>query len=246
MNNKKRFEKNKEEFRNFNFNQIGEIFSDLDRTFIGSIFWNARIALNSLVFNHAAWADIEMAELETTELQYSRVEADLEMHKVFLKKKEEEVEAAKKAYELAQRDLKAANRFHEELIESKERYSKKIDESKKRLNQMNTIVLMHSSATLKRAEENQFSYIIITKADEEKLKEIMPNDVFDVKMAESFVEKLPVGFEKRHLKSERESILEFCEMTINFMLQADATKKIKLIYAEPDIAEIIRLNGFEI
>lgn len=244
--NKRDFKNNKEEIRKLDLKSFSKNFGQIERKIIASIFWSERIALMRLLPKHAYWFNIETAELEGLKSEYARIEDNLKVHNDFLKRREQEFKEAQKKYEDAKKNLETAQAFHEELIQKQQRYVEKIEQSNNRIEQMNTIVLVHNSSTIGRIEETKCSYFITTEADAGQMGEIGLNDIFDPKEATSFVEIFPSGFEKRHTDEEKKSIIEYCELVINVMMQESPNRKIKLLYAEPDIAEILRLNGMEI
>lgn len=244
--NRRDFKKNKEEIRKLDLKSFSKKFGRIERNIIANIFWGDRIAHMSLIPKHTAWVNVESAELEGLKSECIQIDADLEAHNDFLKKREQEFENAKKTYEDAKRKLETAQAFHEELIQKQQRYLEKIERSNEKIKQMDTIVLVHNSSTIGRVEETKYSYFITTEADAGQMEEIGLNDIFNSKQATDFIEIFPSGFEMRHTNEERNSIIEYCELVINVMMQESSNRKIKLLYAEPDIAEILRLNGVEI
>ena len=87
--------------------------------------------------------------------------------------------------------------------------------------------------------------MIITQTDKKMLNQLLPDEIFDPKKAENFIQILPRGFEERYDEKKRESILDFCNLVINVKLLAEEDQKVVVLFSNKDIAEILRLNGIE-
>lgn len=242
------------------------VLSNSDRNVIAEIFFKERRTLLDHLPQREAWAAVENFHLETDELEIARIRKDINEHDNFIERKEEELleaqrqldekkkELERAKYELfnaqtkvnkARTVLKAAQSYHSELEENLVERKKILQKRQSHISQMNSIVLVHKSASIKQMDENQYAYIVVTASDACELEFIKPDQIFESEFAESFVESLPKDFYTKYSEKEQKSIIEFSEMVINFQLNADEKQKIIPLYANKDISDILYMNGIE-
>lgn len=177
---------------------------------------------------------------------------ELEKHTVFLNKKEREHLAAKEEFKKAKERLIKAeeiimetNDFHNLLQNKLETAENNREKDKETLDQMQVMALVHLSASLKQLQKYQLAKIAVTEADNIYLCGIMPDIVFQAEKVDNFIEFLPKDFETRYDEETRKSILDFCNLVINVKLATPEEQKIVVLFANKDIAEILKLNGME-
>lgn len=154
-----------------------------------------------------------------------------------------ELEKVKKKVAVAEKNLTAAKNWHEHLQEMTDSAKKKADSARKFLQEIQTIVLVHSSASWKQMNQYQFGKIYIVKAERKLLSCLLPDEIFFNDKEENFITKFPWDFEEKYQGKEKEAIIEYCNMVITIKLITD--ENVVALFGNKDIAEILRLNGLE-
>lgn len=227
--------------------------------FIKELFTQAFEGRNTIKLNGLATLDYTRDLLscfleEAKERRKEELKKEAEQRKVITIKSQEvslaenDVKKAKEALATAESNLdKVAKSFCKQK-KILERIGEDIEESKDRIAMINEmleksydIVLVHKTASLKQLMENQWGVFYVTKQDEEFFKrmQILPDKVVSEVKA-NFVSKFPYGFCDKNSEYKK-SIIEFCEMVINFAMEYSS---IKVLYSNEDIAKILQMNGY--
>lgn len=251
------------EIRKYTLQDVSTLDVALQTT-ISSIFLRQRNMLIKNIPDREAWLAIERFNLESDEIGLEKAKSDIELHYDFLTQKEVELDSAKRNLERelellkkvqdsvakarrkvkrAEEILEATKNYHKELEQVVDEEKKSISERTEHLTQMESIVLIHKSATLKQVSEVQYGYIVVNSTDMQFLSFVKPDEQFNNENAEKFVEWLPTDFWNKYSKEDADSIVDFCNMVINFQLNADGGKMVVPVYANKDINEILCKNG---
>ena len=215
------------------------------------IGFEARIELREMI-SYEMILEFQKFMILDVEAEALAARVELEEHNAFLENKQQECKEVEEKFMQAKRDLEkqkmalaAAKKFNQELEYRLKEKQKKCKEAKQDLNIMQEIVLVHASASYKQIYKNQLGKMIITQTDKKMLNQLLPDEIFDPKKAENFIQILPRGFEERYDEKKRESILDFCNLVINVKLLAEEDQKVVVLFSNKDIPEILRLNGIE-
>lgn len=225
---------------------------------VSDLAWSARKKLLQIFPTHKERMVVMNHIVQEQEKEMGEMKVDLGEHTNFLEKKEEEKKVADEEFERARRKqekansvLYAARRYHANLEDQIKKREKDLKGEKDCLEQMEEIVLVHSTASLKQIKKHQLGIIFITKSEEDLLGELLPDEVVEFDLDSNFVEHLPRDFEKKYDEKTRKGIIEYCNLVINAKLAGDEiggeefSSKIIPLYSNVDIAEILRINGLD-
>lgn len=176
----------------------------------------------------------------------------LEDEKNFIKKKEqeyekcvEEFERAKKALQLAERNLKNAkivlNDFEQQLADVQQLIKREEQKRAKR----KTRILVHPSAMLTQIRDNSEGIFVATRIDTEALGKLGCCIDYVFEESVNLIEKIPYALNTRISEDESvKSIIAFANMAVYFLLDKDEETEVKLLFASEEIAELLKYNGF--
>lgn len=217
---------------------------------VSNAILNQRMVLRANIPSHEAITQVQKIRIEQIEIEKEAKESDLIEHDNFIAKKKKEVEDAQKEFDEAKRKLdeakkrlSSANNYHGGLQEQVSKCNSILEIEQKNLELMHYIALVHPTASLKKLHEVQVAKFIVTKNDFEFLKSIYPDEVFDPDKAERFVEILPNDLKRKYTENQVQSIIDYCEMAINFKMLAEPEQEILLLFSNEDIAKILKSNG---
>ncbi len=189
----------------------------------------------------------EMAErelldaLQSEETQTINVKKAEDVYRVA----SEEVKNAQKKLSEALQALRKQQKKLEKIQRNKSEKSEDVDIITKICEKSQNVILIHKTASLKQLSEKQAGIIYITKTDAEFFGDIdlMPDHVF-VNEETEFVTSLPYGFFDNHSSEYCKSVIDFAEMVINISMSMESDVKIEPVYANKDIDNILKLNGY--
>lgn len=195
---------------------------------------------------------LEEAEDECVETQSKLKDHDEFLRKIEDEKRlaEEELVRARKQLEKVNNKLRAAKNVHQQFERQLEQQEKNKKKQQENLDQMLELVIVHSTASIKQIQKHLLAHMLVTSTEEHMFKSLMPDVVYDGNSEENFVEHLPIGFEKKYDEETKKAIIEYCNLVINTKLAADSldaeysNSKIIPLFGNQDIAEILRLNGY--
>lgn len=227
-------------------------FTEKERNVLINGILPKRIALWKKIPSIEDVIELQEEVVRLAEQMVDSIKYDLEEHTEFLNKKEREYLAAKDEFEKAKANLvkakdiiMATKSFHHLLQNKLETAENNRKKDKETLDQLQVMALVHSSVSLKQLQKYQLTKIVITETDNIWLSCIMPDIVFQAEKVDNFIEFLPKDFETKYDEETRKNILDFCNLVINVKLVATEEQKIVVLFANKDIAEILKLNGME-
>ncbi len=179
--------------------------------------------------------------LKSEEMQTTNVKKAEDVYRVAAeeaKKAQKKLDEALQALRKQQRKLEKVQRIRSEKMENIDKVNDIYEKSQ-------DVILIHKSASLKQLMEKQAGVFYITKTDAEFLGDInlMPDHIF-VNEETEFVTSLPYGFFDNHSSEYCKSVIDFAEMVINISMSMESDVKIEPVYANKDIDNILKLNGY--
>lgn len=245
------------------FMNVTEFICELRATIFSNGLYPRKLAIDT--------QKLRIKSIKTGSEEYSRKleenSSDIEDKRAGLKEAEKELQEAEKKLQEAEKKFQRAEEKVAGIeakiskLEDKERWMKinmaendqLLKDSIDILQKMDDIVLFHQSATLYQIHKYQCENIYVTKNDAAVFSRIEDrtggvfsvDEVLDADKAEQFVTKFPSDFFFRYSEEERESIVNYCNLLINLMMEEDGNRKIIPAFCNSTIAEILRLNGLE-
>lgn len=187
------------------------------------------------------------------ECDIEKIQNDINIHDEFLKQKRseyvnacDELERAKRKAEQAHKNLITAEAVHGKMLLKKEKRDVKLNEMKECFEELTSTLLIHPSANFERVAISQMSKIIVTEYDADIFRGLIPDKVVKECEMENLIISVPFGLEKKYEPKTLKSIITFCNLVANVKMKEADQSKIKVIYSNPDIAEILRFNGLEV
>lgn len=207
-----------------------------ERLLFGKIADNSREVMFQEDLLSFIKGDIEQARGTAGECKdlMSKKEAERqEAYEAFLKAKSN-LEKAEQELKDAETALKKAQADQEALEESARL-------AEKRKDNIDTVVLLHRSASLGQLMDYSLSKIVVTEADADFLKGLITADeVFDGSLAEGLIENLPYEFQDL-AEETTNSVVKFVEMAMYYYLMEE--KQVVILYANNGIATILKKEG---
>lgn len=201
-------------------------------------------------YNYKEWLNVQQEGMEEFLSEKEALQEDLNKHEFFVDVKEEEhkkaikeLEEARKKVDKAKKILEEAKKYHKELEKKLTDMSEKERNLQKMLKQGELLTLVHRSASNTGIAEYQMSIIIINKCDQVELELLMPDVVVKANELEHLIDILPYDFKEKYNTGEQNSIIKYCELVANVKMAVDDDRKVKLLYSNSDIAQILKLNG---
>lgn len=232
--------------------------SEEQQEVVSEIVWGTRKKICKMIPLHEARIVAQKHILEEAEDERAEAQSKLEEHNKFLAKKRdekqkaiEELVNARKKLEKANQTLRAAEKVNEQFSQQLKKAEENCQHQNNSLEQMLEIALVHSTASIKQISQHQLAEILVTKSEESSLEFLLPDGACDFDSDVNFVEYLPRGFKERYDEETRKRIIDYCNLVINFKLATDSVDekhtvlKIIPLYGNTDIAEILRINGFD-
>lgn len=237
--------------KNFYFEKLRQ-FSEMERDYFFRCAFLERIeSRNSFPYDVAKILHEEMIKEEKSDIE--EVQKDINIHDEFLKQKRseyenatDELERAKRKVEQAHKNLTAAESVHGKFLLRKEKKEKELKEMKKSYKELTLTLLIHSSANFERVAISQMSKIIVTEYDADILQGLVPDKVVKECEMENLIISIPFGLERKYDSETLKGIIAFCNLVANVKMKEEDQSKIKVIYSNQDIAEILRFNGLEV
>ena len=153
----------------------------------------------------------------------------------------EEYLNAKTAWEKAKQDLAEAISAEEGARDALSSIESSYGIAERRLNDIDTLVLVHRSANIGQLMDHHLGKIIITEADARFLGNLIkPDAVFDSSLATGLMGSMPYQFHDLH-DDEKRSIIQFVEMAMYYYLTQE--KPVVVLYANSGLATILKKEG---
>lgn len=154
-----------------------------------------------------------------------------------------ELVEAQKALERAATVLKNAKAFQEKMTADYQKLEKTIVETEKILKEMDKGVLIHTSAKLNQILDCKYGTFVVSDVDEPVLSKIgCVDEIFDTKGV-SFISNLPHYLNSSYSEEEIASMISYANMVICYSLERE--NDFVLLYSCEAIADILRMNGFD-
>lgn len=236
---------------NVQFEKIRQLSEAEKDCFFRCAFLERIRSRNSFPYDVAKVLHEEMVKEEERDIE--EVQKDIGLHDEFLNQKRAEYDAAcaeleraKRKKEQANKNLIAAEAVHGKYILRKERKDNFLNAMKEELNEMQLTLIVHQSANFERVAISQMAKIIVTEYDADIFQGLIPDKVVKECEMENLIISVPFGLEKKYEPKTLKSIIAFCNLVANVKMKEEDQSKIKVIYSNKDIAEILRFNGLEV
>lgn len=193
------------------------------------------------------------AEIQVESAEVKKMEENIAKHSEYIaelqrqrQELEAELEKIKHKIRLVTGNLNVAQAYHADIENALDNAKQHLEVRRSNFIKMNTIYLIHPTASMKMIYENQLGTFFITETDEPFCNGIYADKKFKLDAEFSLITKIPADFYTHYQhEEERKSILDYCEMVAYYMMIAEGDERIVPLYANEYIHKILVANGIE-
>lgn len=192
------------------------------------------------------------AEIQVESAEVKKMEENVAKHSEYIAKLqrqrqelEAELEKIKHKIRLVTGNLNVAQGYHADIENALDNTKQHLEVRRSNFIKMNTIYLIHPTASMKMIYENQLGTFVITETDEPFCSGIYADKKFKIDSDESsLITNIPADFYAYYKhEEERKSIIDYCEMVAYYMMIADTEQEVVPLYANEYIHKILVANG---
>jgi hypothetical protein len=192
--------------------------------------------------------------IEITKRSQAKAKKDIDDEILSIAKCQYEYDSCLKAFKEAEaklfkakEQLDTAKNVLTGLKNDQDFFTKALDRQKQKGKNMENYILMHKSAILNQAIENQYGTYVVTEYDARSLREIaFVDEVFQSNQSLGFIQNIPHSLENsNYSKEEKQGMIDYAEMLIYYFLEHDGCKVVP-VFSSMEIAELLKANGYEL